>query len=444
MPEPKQGRLEQDARRERKLEALGALPGRAAVGHGARGLLRATATSGITSPTIRRAAGPTAGARTACSASPTAQGRLCFALALWNGRDPILKERLFGLTGPEGNHGEDVKEGTSTSTPPRPTPTCKALYKYPAGRVPLRAAGPGEPGARASPSPSSSWSIPASSTTAGTSTSSPSTPRPIADDILIRITVANRGPEAADAAPAADALVPQHLELGPGGRRLLAQADAPAGADRRSDRRRALGARALHARGRDGRTAARRELLFTENETNVARLFGAPNPQPYVKDAFHRAVSTATPRRSIPPARAPRPRVHYVLDVPAGGERVVRLRLRRATRRRPAVRAAFDARVRATGSPRPTSSTPSACRGRDRRRAAGRCGRDTPACSGASSSTTTSSSTGSRAIRPAAAARRARATGRNAEWPHVYSRDIISMPDKWEYPGSRPGTWPST
>ena len=51
------------------------------------------------------------------------EGRLCFALALWNERDPILKERLFGLTGPEGNHGEDVKEATSTSTRRRRTPT---------------------------------------------------------------------------------------------------------------------------------------------------------------------------------------------------------------------------------------------------------------------------------------------------------------------------------
>ena len=70
----------------------------------------ADGTAGTTCRTITRAAGRTAGARTASSASPTAQARLCFALALWNGRDPILKERLFGLTGPEGNHGEDVKE----------------------------------------------------------------------------------------------------------------------------------------------------------------------------------------------------------------------------------------------------------------------------------------------------------------------------------------------
>ena len=80
------------------------------MGHGARGLLATAATAGTTSRTTTPAAAPTAGARTACSASADRECRLCFALALWNGRDPILKERLFGLTGPEGNHGEDVKE----------------------------------------------------------------------------------------------------------------------------------------------------------------------------------------------------------------------------------------------------------------------------------------------------------------------------------------------
>src|SRR5574341_1168596 len=64
------------------------------------------------------------------------EGRLCFALALWNGRDPILKERLFGLTGPEGNHGEDVKECYYylDSTPTHSY--CKALYKYPQAAFP--------------------------------------------------------------------------------------------------------------------------------------------------------------------------------------------------------------------------------------------------------------------------------------------------------------------
>ena len=104
--------------------------------------------------------------------------RLCFALALWNGRDPILKERLFGLTSPEGNHGEDVKECYFYLDA---TPThsyMKALYKYPQAAFPYEAAGRGEPAADAGRSRSSNWSTRASSTTTATSTSSSNTPRP--------------------------------------------------------------------------------------------------------------------------------------------------------------------------------------------------------------------------------------------------------------------------
>src|ERR1700759_3882275 len=64
------------------------------------------------------------------------QGRVCFALALWNGRDPILKERLFGLTGPEGNHGEDVKEQYFFLDATPTASYAKALYKYPQGAFP--------------------------------------------------------------------------------------------------------------------------------------------------------------------------------------------------------------------------------------------------------------------------------------------------------------------
>lgn len=111
------------------------------------------------------------------------EGRLCLALALWNGRDPILKERLFGLTGPEGNHGEDVKElyFYLDSTPTHSY--LKALYKFPQAEYP-----------KASP-----------------------------NDILIRVTAINRGP----ACHRADSLVPQHLVLGKNRRRVLAETVDP-------------------------------------------------------------------------------------------------------------------------------------------------------------------------------------------------------------------------
>ena len=203
------------------------------------------------------------------------QGRLCFAVALWNGRDPILKERLFGLTGNEGNHGEDVKECYYylDSTPTHSY--MKALYKYPQAAFPYaqlvdenRRRGRNEPEfelidtgvfddnryfdviveyAKASP-----------------------------NDVLIRIEVAQ--PRARDGPPAraADAVVSQHLVVGTDWRRLLAEA---AHHPRRRRRRHRRARHAGHIRSarrleRDGGPA----VLFTENETNYARLFGAANP----------------------------------------------------------------------------------------------------------------------------------------------------------------------
>ena len=140
--------------------------------------------------------------------------RLCFALALWNGQDPILKERLFGLTGPEGNHGEDVKElyYYLDSTPTHSY--MKALYKYPQAEFPYAGSSKRTPGA-AGRTRSSSCSTPAFSTTTATSTCSSSTPR------RPRTTCSSasrpRQPRARGGAapPAADALVPQHLVVGP-------------------------------------------------------------------------------------------------------------------------------------------------------------------------------------------------------------------------------------
>ena len=105
------------------------------------------------------------------------QQRLCFALALWNGKDPILKERLFGLTNSEGNHGEDVKEYYFylDSTPTHSY--MKYLYKYPQAAYPVRRPRRDEPAAGAAASSSTSCSTPASSTRTATSTSSSSTPR---------------------------------------------------------------------------------------------------------------------------------------------------------------------------------------------------------------------------------------------------------------------------
>ena len=195
--------------------------------------------------------------------------RLCFALALWNGNDPILKERLFGLTNPEGNHSRGRQGALLLPRLHAHSPYFKALYKYPQAEFPYqrlvdenRRRGRRRTRVRAGRHRGVRRAT-------ATSTSRPSTPRPPRghpDPADGRQSGSGGGP----AAPAADALVPQHLVVG---RRLrgggLAQAAAGAGSatsrSRPSTRR----------LGRFRLTAARRpgwrppQLLFTENETNL-------------------------------------------------------------------------------------------------------------------------------------------------------------------------------
>ncbi len=357
------------------------------------------------------------------------QGRLCFALALWNERDPILKERLFGLTGPEGNHGEDVKEAYFylESTPTHSY--LKALYKYPQREFPYewlvrenRSRGKTDPEFELVDTgvfdDDRYFDVVAEYAKAGP------------EDIGIRITVANRGP-----APATLHLLPTlwfrntwswgREGEGYAGKPRLRRGDAAILAEHPE-----LGEYALHAEGLDhpgGPT-----MLFTENETNVARLFGAANAQPFVKDAFHRAVIQGEQSAVNPAEEGTKAALHYVLRVPAGEERVIRLRLaaRGAARHGTgALDRIFEDRIRETEEFY-RERLPEAATADERRvLRQGYAGllwskqfyhyvvRDwlegDPAQPGAPAS---------------------RREGRNAEWSHVYNRDVISMPDKWEYP----------
>ena len=142
-----------DARRERKLEAVGAVPVRAAVGHRARGLLGRWRLLDLlparSRPQPRLSLGRRRPARLLRPRVPALPSRSRSGTA----SDPILKERLFGLTGPEGNHGEDVKECYYYLDA---TPThsyIKALYKYPQARFPVRGAGRRRTGGAASSDP---------------------------------------------------------------------------------------------------------------------------------------------------------------------------------------------------------------------------------------------------------------------------------------------------
>ena len=272
------------------------------MGHGARGLLRRRRRAGTTSPTTTRAAAPTAGARTGCSASRDRECRLCFALALWNGRDPILKERLFGLTGPEGNHGEDVKEFYYylDSTPTHSY--CKALYKYPQAAFPYEAAGRGERAARHATSPSSSSPTPASSTRTATSTCCVEYAKAAPDDILIRITRRRTAAPSRRASHLLPTLWFRNTWIwGCEHEGCTAQAAHRRAEDRRRARpsTRRSGRFRLQSRTGAGRRAP--ELLFTENETNARAAVRAPN----ATRRTSRTPSTATSSTARPDAVNP-------------------------------------------------------------------------------------------------------------------------------------------
>ena len=176
------------------------------------------------------------------------------------------------------------------------------------------------------------------------------------------------------------------------------------------------------------------ELLFTENETNAERLFGAPNPSPYVKDAFHEYVVHGRKDAVNPRAAARRRRRSTGSTIPAGGSARVRLRLTESPRREgDPLGKEFDATLslrRAEADEFYAAVIPE--RSPPRRRAS--CGRPSPGCSGPSSSTSTTSGAGSAAIRCSRRPAGTRQTGRNSDWRHVFNADVLSMPDTWEFP----------
>ena len=242
--------------------------------------------------------------------------QLCFALALWNGRDPILKERLFGLTNSESNHGEDVKEYYFyiDSTPTHSY--MKYLYKYPQREYPYRELV--ETNRRRSREEFEYELLDTGifdddryfDVFVEYAKADP-------EDILIQISVHNRGPEPASLHVLPTLWFRNTWSWGNG-------AEKPA--LRQRDKRTIqvshpqLGEYALQCEGA-------KELLFTENDSNISRLWGQANPSPYVKDAFHEYVISGK-KDAVNPARTgTKAAAHYLLDVPAGGSSVVQLRL---------------------------------------------------------------------------------------------------------------------
>lgn len=352
---------------------------------------------------------------------------LCFALALWNGRDPILKERLFGLNNSEGNHGEDVKEYYFylDSTPTHSY--MKYLYKYPHAAYPY---------------------VPIIETNRERGKQAPEFElldtgifdedryfdvfveyaKAEPEDILIEVTVCNRGPE-----PAEIHVLPTlwFRNTWSWGRReekpelqLLASA-----ADMRAvaAQHRLLGERFLYCEGAV-------DVLFTENETNTERAFGQPNRQPYCKDGIIHAVVHGNDGAINPELRGTKAAAHYRLTVPAKGVQKVRVRLTDGAPDR--LHAPFGDAFAATVATRRAEAdafydgiTPEALT-RDQAHVMRQ------ALAGMLWSKQyfyydLSEWLREHGDRPEEGVR---ARIRNAEWFHMYNADVLSMPDKWEYP----------
>jgi hypothetical protein len=352
------------------------------------------------------------------------QQLLCLGLGLWNGQDAILKERLFGLSSPEGNHGEDVKElyyyldNTPTHS------YMRMLYKYPQHAFPYDWLVT-ENGRRNRQKPEFEltdtcifredryFDVFLDYAKAGPA------------DLLMRITVHNRGPHEAPVhvlpqlwfrntwSWGNDAYKPR-LAATDTGRICVDHAKLPAlelYCDQPADQPCAL--------------------LFCDNETNTARLFQAPNPAPYCKDGIHEYVVQGE-KTAINPAReGTKAAAHYTLSVPPGESRTVRVRLAA-----PGLAAPFE-EFEALMSQRKAEAdqfyadlqhdlASADARNVQRQALAGMLWSkqfyyyDVPQWLD-----------GDPAMPPPPSERR---HGRNSGWRHLNNADIVSMPDKWEYP----------
>jgi hypothetical protein len=361
--------------------------------------------------------------------------RLCFALALWNGKDPILKERLFGLTNSESNHGEDVKEYYFylDSTPTHSY--MKYLYKYPQAAFPY--ADLVETSGRRGRHELEYELLDTAvfdrdryfDVFVEYAKESP-------EDILIQISVYNRGPE-----PAELHVLPtlwfrnQWSWQAKAARPSLAQADSAPGHRLVKAVDPSLGERYLYCQGAP-------PLLFTENETNTQRVFGVPNRTPYVKDSINDYVVGGRLEAVNPEQRGTKAAAHYRLTVNPGECQTIRLRL-------------SDAGPVASGQGNGKGAAPLGNHFAEVLQA-----RRTEADEFYAAITPRSlapdqanvmrqalagmlwskqfyhydvdkwlEERGSDPFKPTR-----KAAPRNDQWHHMYNGDVISMPDKWEYP----------
>jgi hypothetical protein len=375
---------------------------------------------------------------------------VCFALAVWNGRDPILKERLFGLTGNEGNHGEDVKEYYFylDSTPTHSY--MQALYKYPQGELPYRKLV--EENRRRNRSDfeyelldtgifddNRYFDVLAEYAKAS------------AEDILIKINVTNRGP-----AEAVVSILPTiwFRNTWSWGRddyrpclRAVQELSIPKeygipGSGVIEVEHKTYGKRWLLCEGEP-------ELLFTENETNAKRLFGGENRTRYVKDGINDYIVHGDHQAVNPDKTGTKASALYRLRVTPGSTATLRLRL---TDQEPKIARMSAPRLVIAAAP----TTELFGKGFDSVLALRRTEADEFYAKRAPKGLSDDAKNvqrqafagllwskqfyhydvrtwldGDPAGPPPPESRK---KGRNREWANLYNADVISMPDKWEYP----------
>ncbi len=356
--------------------------------------------------------------------------RLCFALALWNGKDPILKERLFGLNGHEGNHGEDVKELYYYLDATPCYSYLRALYKYPQAEFPYARLCQ-QNAARSRAEPEFELEDTGLLEQGRYFDVSVEYAKASPEDVLIRIRCTNRGPEPATLQVLPTLWLRNTWAWGRSGegywpKGRIARAAFGLAADHPS-----LGAYALACDTLDG---AAPRLLFTDNETNAERLFGARNASSYVKDAFHRHLCGGERAAVNPEQNGTKAAAWYTLALGAGEQRELRLRL--CAREQLASGGAFAGFAQLFERRQQEADQFFLAR-----RDAPLSAQERKVARQADAGLLWSRQfycyvvpqwlEGDPAQPPPPPARR---RGRNSQWRQLWARDVISMPDKWEYP----------
>ncbi|NBO38577.1 glucosidase [bacterium] len=355
--------------------------------------------------------------------------RLCFALALWNGKDPILKERLFGLTGPEGNHGEDAKEcwWYTDSTPTHSW--VEMHYKYPQSEFPYNSL-IHENGNRGRDCDEfeimdtgifadGHWGVTAQYAKASQ------------DDVLIRLSISNCGAQRETITVLPTLWFRNTWSWGCDHDGCTLKPNLCLQDDVIVTSHPTLGNFSFHARTASNGQKPR--YLFTENETNNSRLFDSENQTPYTKDAFHYYIVEGVEDSVNPRNRGTKSAAYYRLNIDPGHTVTIDLRLRPGQDKSEPFDDSYDQifvqrkkeadefylAVLPKGMPHSERHVA-------RQAYAG------VLCSKQFYHYVVKEWIDGDPAHPSPPEERRR--GRNADWKHLFNRDVISMPDKWEYP----------